>query len=268
MSATRRWVTIAAIAALVVLAASYFLAVKPEKAKVTDLNTQTAQQNSANSLLLTQISALQSEQKELPQQQLALQKFSTEVPDSAAEPTLIRQLTLASQRAGVELVSITPGTPTALSAAAPGSASTLGSAPVASASTLYEMTVSLAIVGSYANVEAFFNAVEHLPRAMLVTTFSICPEVTSGLGGGCAAPALPSNKVPLPSDVGATLSAAVFFSPPAGDTTATTSTTQTLTTPGGTVTGTTPATTSTAPAGSPPDVTGPSTTGAAAGQTS
>lgn len=266
MTATRRWVMIAAIAALVVLAAGYLLVVKPEKSKATDLNTQTEQQNSANSLLLTQISALQSEQKDLPQQQLALQKFTTEVPDSPAEPTLIRQLTLTAQHAGVELVSITPGAPTALSAAASAGTSTLTTTAATPAATLYQMTLALAVVGSYANVEAFFNGIEHMPRAMLVTTFSVCPEVSSGLGGGCSGAALPSNKVPLPSDVGVTLTASVFYAP-TDTTTAPPSTTQTLTTPGGT-TGTAPTTASTAPAGSPPDVTGPSTTGAAAGQTS
>jgi Tfp pilus assembly protein PilO len=258
MTPTRRWLVIGAVAALVVLAAGWLLVVKPQKSKVSDINTQTAQQNSTNALLLTQISSLQSEQKELPQQQLALQKFSTEVPDTAGEPTLIRQLTTAAQRSDVELVSIAPGTAAELtsSAAATSTTSTLGAA-APSAATLYDLPVSLSIIGSYANVESFFNAVEHLARATLITSFTICPEVSAGVGTGCTGPAEPTNKVAPPGSVGATLAADVFYSP-LDATTAPTSTTQTLT----------PATTATTPATGAPDVTGPSTTGAAAGTTS
>jgi Tfp pilus assembly protein PilO len=250
---------IGAVAAVVVLLAGWVLVVKPQKSKVSDLNDQTAQQNSANSLLLTQISSLQSEQKELPQQQLALQKFSTEVPDTPAEPTLIRQLTTAAQRSDVELVAITPGTATALAASGAASASTtstLGAAP-ATTSPLYELPVALSIIGSYANIESFFNSIEHLARATLITTFSVCPEVSAGVGTPCQGPAEPANKVAPPGSVGVAVSADVFYSP-IDVTTTSTSTTQTLTTP--TTAATTSATT--------PDVTGPSTTGAAAGTTS
>jgi Tfp pilus assembly protein PilO len=255
---TRRWLVIGVVTAVVVLLAGWVLVVKPQKSKVTDLNDQAASQVSANNLLLTQIAALQSEQKELPQQQLALQKFSTEVPDSTAEPTFVRQITMAAQRSDVELVSITPGAAAAVSAAAPTGSSTLGSSSPASSGTLYQLPVALSIIGSYANVESFFNAVEHLPRAMLVTSFTVCPEVSSGVGTSCQGPAEPANKVAPPGSVGVSLSASVFYTPPA-DTTTSTSTTQTLTTPSNTAA---------TPAAGAPDVTGPSTTGAAAGTTS
>jgi Tfp pilus assembly protein PilO len=243
-------VVFAALAAVVVLAAGWLLVVKPQKSKVTTLNNQTDAQNATNAQLLTQITALQSDQKALPQQQLALQKFSTEVPDTAAEPTLIRQLTTTAHQAGVDLISITPGTAAAVSASAPAATSTLGAAPAPSQS-LYQLTVSLAIVGSYANVESFFSAVEKLPRAMLVTAFTLCPEVNAGLGTGCTGPSEPSNKVAPPNSVGATLSTSVFFTPTT--TTASTSTTQTLTTPA-----TAPAV-GTTPAPSPSDTTGTTT---------
>ena len=76
MTMTRRWAIGTAIAAVVILAAGWFLLVKPQKAKVSDLHTQTASQEQQNQLLLTQISALQAEQKELPKQQQILQKFA------------------------------------------------------------------------------------------------------------------------------------------------------------------------------------------------
>jgi Tfp pilus assembly protein PilO len=259
MSPTRRWVVIGAVVAVLVLVVGWLLVVKPEQSKVSTINEQTTEQNSSNALLLTQISALQAEQKELPQQQLALQKFSTEVPDSTAEPTLVRQLTTAAQRSDVELVTISPGTPVPLTGAA--SATTLGAAPTA-AGTLYQLPVSLGIIGSYANVESFFNAIEHLARATIITGFTICPETSSGVGNACQGPAEPSNKVAPPGSVGVSVTAAVFYTPPAA-LTAPTTTDQTLTAPA-----TTPTTAATTPATGAPDVTGPSTTGAAAGATS
>jgi Tfp pilus assembly protein PilO len=258
MSITRRWVLLAAVAAVVVLAAGWLLLVKPQQSKVSKLHTETTQQNQANQLLLTQIAALQSEQKQLPQQQLALQKFSTEVPDSVSEPTLIRQLTTAAQHSGVELVSITPGAAAPLAAAAGSSTlaapapTTTGAAPAAS---LYQLPVSLAIVGSYANVEAFFSSLERLPRATLVTGFTVCPENTSFGAAACSPVTEPTNKVPPPGSVGATLSATVFYTPDV--TTATATSSQSLSQQ--------PA--STTAAGTTTGVTGPSTTGAAAGAT-
>jgi Tfp pilus assembly protein PilO len=253
----RRWLVIGVVAALVVLAAGWLLVVKPQKGKVSDLNAQAATQVSANNLLLTQISALQSEQKELPQQQLALQKFSTEIPDSSAEPTFVRQITTAAQRSDVELVSIGPGTAGPVTPTAAAGGSTLGATTPAASGTLYELPVALAIIGSYANVESFFNAVEHLPRAMLIANFTVCPEQAAGVGTACQGPAEPANKVAPPGSVGVSLSAFVFYTPPADTTT--TSTTQTLVAP---------STSAPTPAAGAPDVTGPSTTGAAAGTTS
>lgn len=214
MSASRRWVVLAAVAAVLVLAVGWLLVVKPQNSKVSDLHTQTDAANAQNAQLLTQISALQSEQSQLPQEQLALQKFSTEIPDSAAEPTLVRQFTSAARTAGVDLVSISPGTATAVTAAAPAATGqTLSTAP-ASTEALDQLPISLAVVGSYANVEAFFNVLEKLPRALIVTQFTVCPEGTSTIGSPCSAPGEPGNKVPPPNSVGASLSTTVFFTPP------------------------------------------------------
>jgi Tfp pilus assembly protein PilO len=262
MTPTRRWLVIGVVAAIVVLAAGWLLVVKPQKGKVSDLNAQAATQVSANDLLLTQISALQSEQKELPQQQLTLQKFSTEIPNSTAEPTFVRQITTAAQRSDVELVSIAPGTPAPVSATAATGSSTLSSAaPAAADGTLYQLPIQLGIIGSYANAESFFNALEHLPRATLVLTFTVCPEQSAGVGTPCQGVAEPTNKVAPPGSISVALSGAIFYTPPADETT-TSSTGQSLVAPA-----TTPAPVTT-PATGTPDVTGPSTTGAAAGTTS
>lgn len=197
MTQSRKWVIGTAIAVIVILAAGWFLLAKPEKQKVTDLNAQTTAQQQANSILLTQIAALQAQQKLLPQQQLILQKFSTEVPDTAAEPTLIRQLSSAANGANVDLGTITPGAATTLSTASTAGGQTLGSTAAAPAQ-LMSLPLSLAISGTYANIEAFFNSLERLPRALLVSAFSVSPGSVSTTGQNVLA---------------ASLTAAVFYAP-------------------------------------------------------
>jgi Tfp pilus assembly protein PilO len=222
MSDMRRWGVFTAIAVIVVLAAGWLLLVKPQKSKVTTLQTQTTAQLQQNQQLLTQISALQAEEKELPQQQQRLQKFSTQVPNDPAEPTLIRQFSTAAHGSGVNLSTISPGAPAAV--AAPAGAATLGAAPTASLS-LYELPLTISISGSYPNLESFFESLEKLPRAVLTTGFNI--GLNTGAAGGT-------------NELTATLNIDVFYTPVTPTATGTTTQPQTLT-PGATAT--TPATT-------------------------
>lgn len=194
MTRTVRWGVATAIACVVILAAGWFLLAKPQKGKIADLKAQTASQESANAVLLTQIRALQAEQKDLVQQQLVEQKFSTEIPDDAAEPTLIRQLSATAKGAGIDLTTITPGAPSALSVAAAAAPAT--ATATATGAGLYELPLSLSITGTYANIESFFAALEHLPRAIIVNSFSLAPS------GDTAQ-----------SPISTTLSTAVFFAP-------------------------------------------------------
>ncbi|MGN6474232.1 MAG: type 4a pilus biogenesis protein PilO [Mycobacteriales bacterium] len=200
MTATRRWVIGTAIAVVVILAAGYLLLVKPQKHKVSSLKDQASAQLQANQLLLTQISALQAEQKQLPQQQLVLQKFAAEIPDTASEPTLIRALTETAKGAGVDLSAITPGTPTQVSAAAtPGQS--LGAAPAGGGGPLYSLPLSLTVNGGYSNIESFFSGLEHLPRAFLVSSFNLGP------GGANAG----STTGAVANELTASISTAVFY---------------------------------------------------------
>jgi hypothetical protein len=106
---------------------------------------------------------------------------------------------------------------------------------------LVQLPIALGVTGSYANMESFFLSLEKLPRALLVTGWSLCPDGTSGgaasTGSGgvsCTPPATPANKTLPAGTVGGTLSAVVFYAPPAGTTAASTdgtTTTPSTTTP-------------------------------------
>ncbi|HVV75537.1 MAG TPA: hypothetical protein VHC43_05825 [Mycobacteriales bacterium] len=183
MTKTQKWVAATAIVCVVIVAAGWFLLAKPQKSKIASLHTQTQSQLSSNALLLTQVRALQAEQKELPQQQLIEQKFSSEIPDNAAEPTLIRQLSATAKAAGVDLTSFAPGAPTQVSVAAAPATQSLGAAAASPSAGLFSISLSMNVTGTYANIESWFNGLEHLPRALIVTTFSLAGSGSSGGSG-------------------------------------------------------------------------------------
>jgi Tfp pilus assembly protein PilO len=263
MTKMRQWSILTAVAVLVVFAAGWFLMVKPQQSKSSSLRSQAATQQQENQVLQTQIDALNAEQKNLPEQQRVLQKFNTQVPADAAEPTIIRQLSAAAAGAGVNLVSMTPGTvsqvasstpavvaspaPTASAAATAPAAGSTSLVPAATAGgTLIELPIAIGVTGTFPNMETFFLALEKLPRSLLVQSWSMCPDVTgnaaaastAGASATCTLPSTPTTTSLPTGSLGATLNGLVFYSPPAGSVVAPTTTTTTPTT--GTTASTTP----------------------------
>jgi Tfp pilus assembly protein PilO len=255
MTKTRQWTIFTVLAVVVVLLAGWLLLVKPQSAKTTSLRSQAATQQSNNALLQTKLASLLTEKHQLVNQQAALAKFRTQVPQNASEPAIIRQLSAAAAGANVDLIGITPGIPSLV--ATPGTAvgsSSLPAAPSASGQ-LVQLPVSIGITGTYPNVESFFQEIEKLPRAMLVTGWSLCPDPNvagAGAGVSCTLPPEPVGRTLPVNAIGGTLSAFVFYAPPTGvvvTPTVTSTTPATAPTPTGTPSATpTPTVASTAPA--------------------
>jgi Tfp pilus assembly protein PilO len=224
MTRARQWSVLTAVACLAVLAVGWFVLVKPQRTHAASLRSQAAQVDQDNQALQAQIAHLRAQAKDLSAQQRKLADIATKVPDSPALPSLIRQLSTASDSAGVNLVSLAPGQP-ALVQAPVGGATTAGTTPAAPAGTtpaattgaattgapaaggvvLASIPLQIQVQGSYFNLEQFFAAVEAMPRAMQVTQFSAAPVVpgTSTTNGPTVAP----------GTLNVTLTASVFMSP-------------------------------------------------------
>jgi Tfp pilus assembly protein PilO len=252
MTKTRQWTVFTAVAVLVVFAAGWFVLVKPQRSHAADLRGQAVTQQQANQILLSKIAALQAEEKTLPQKEAALQKFATQVPDNAAEPTLLRQLSAASNASNVDLVTIQPGSASLVTATAgtvPGSTSLSGTP--SDAGQLVELPVALTITGNYSDVESFFMTLEKLPRALLVGSWTLCGSsggsgASGSSGTSCAAVTSPTGAT-LPTDtLSGTLNADVFYSPPAGTNVSASTGSTTSTAPTATTSATPAPTTSTA----------------------
>src|SRR3954471_10072321 len=194
MNKTRQWSMLTAVACLAILAAGWFLVVKPQRSHAASLRTQTASVKTSNGQLQSQVNQLKQQQKDLPAQQKLLAQIATKIPDNPALPALIRQLSSAAEGAGVDLVSLSPGAPVVATATGTAAASPLASVPL-----------TVQVHGSYFNVVQFFSAVENLNRAMLVTGFSLAP----GADPAAAAPTSSTTS----NGLNASITAQVFESP-------------------------------------------------------
>lgn len=253
MSVTRKWSLLAALLALVVLAAGWFLLVSPKRSEAAGLREQTASQQDANARLVQQLEVLKAQQAELPQQRAKLAVMRTQIPDNPALPTLIRDLTAAGRTVGVSIDTMAPAVPVPLAAAQPlvpvatttdstGATTTTPAAPPAPA--LFQVPLTLDVTGSYFELEQFINKLESLKRSFLVSGFTLAPAAGGGSTDGSAEAGAPAR-----GDLTLALQGRVFLSPASTAPTVT----QPTTTPTPTVT-TTPGATVTPPATPTPAV--------------
>ncbi len=220
LTRTRQFSIGAAVVAVLILVAGWFLLVQPKRSDATDLRAQVDQQRTANTQLSQKIQMLRAQAKDLPAVQAKLSAFEAKIPDNPSLPALIRVLSATADDAGVDLVSIAPSEPGALtpstgsapspapspspssdpadgsassgSSSAAGGSSEAADAPTADGGTLAQIPVTVQVTGSYATVEQFFAGVEDMKRAMLVTGFTMAPggsgDSGSGSGSGDGAP--------------------------------------------------------------------------------
>lgn len=199
MTKSRQWVIGAAVLALLVLVAGWFLLVSPKRSTAAELKTETASQQSANQTLQMQIAQLKARVKDLPKEQALLAEIAGKLPSDPALPTLIRDLSKAADDADVTLVSLTPGqpalmqtTPTTAQPAATGAGGTSSAGapatPVVSVGQLASIPLTISVTGGFFQVEQFISNLEGLDRALMTTGVSMSPggsqatQASSGSG--------------------------------------------------------------------------------------
>jgi Tfp pilus assembly protein PilO len=202
MTETRKWALGTAVLVAALLIGSWFLLVSPKKAAAADLTTQTDAQIAANAQLETEISVLKAQSKNLPEMQAKLARLDTKIPSDPQLPTLIRQLSEAADRAGVDLVSLTPSAPAVVGV-------TPGTTVTDTAGTLNAITLGIVATGGYFELQQFFNEVENMPRALLVNKSDLTDTPTDG-----TAPTTTEGSADA-SVLSATITAQVFLVPPA-----------------------------------------------------
>jgi len=165
----RTWYIGAALAAILVLAAGWFLLISPQRGSADDLNAQADQQVATNKQLEAQIQALKAQYKDLPALQQQLAATRSRIPLTPNMPSLIRSLNANATTAGVTVVSFTPSNPAPRST----TVGSTGDEAINAPGQVLQYPVSLKVTGRFANVRLFLASLEQLKRSFLVTNIDI-----------------------------------------------------------------------------------------------
>jgi Tfp pilus assembly protein PilO len=202
MTEMRKWSLGAVAVVLVALLAGWFLLISPKRSEAADLQAKTQTQLDANAQLQNQITLLKQQAKDLPEKQAQLAALDTKIPAEASLPGLIRQLTTAAQKSGVELTEITPSVPAPLV-----TTPTDTTVVVPATTNLLAINLSLSATGGYFELQQFFSQLERMDRALLVTGATVA-EQEDTTSGDTTATTTSTGPTPLV----ATITSQVFVS--------------------------------------------------------
>ena len=195
MTETRKWTVGAAVVAVAILVAGWFLLISPKRAEVSDLEAQTAAQEATNSQTQTQLAVLKQQNKDLPEKQAELAALRTKIPLTSALPTYIPEMEDIGNKAGVDFVAMTPAPAVNLGASAETAEQSLTPGSLAA------VNVEMIVTGGYFEITRFVNELEGAQRYTLVAGFTLSDDVAdTGAKEG---------------DLTATISARVFLAPEA-----------------------------------------------------
>ena len=207
MTATRKWSALAVLLVAAVFAASWFLLIAPKRSDAAAFRSQAVEQDAANERLVQQLEVLKAQAADLPKQEAFLAQIRRQLPDNPALPALIRNLTTAANKSGVDLTSLAPALPVAVVApvvAVPTAAATTTAPPAGDAGTapgpvvatapaapvLYAVPITVKTTGSYFETEQFINKLEGLKRSFLVSGFTLTTSQATGSDGSALTGAL------------------------------------------------------------------------------
>jgi Tfp pilus assembly protein PilO len=221
MTRIQQWMAGTVVAVLVIVAAGWFVAISPQKHKVSNFNSQSGAQEQTNSGLRTKLSVLTAQMQAVPTEQAEVAAITQKIPNDPAMPAYVRALTVIAQQTGVELVSIAPGAPAAVTVAVaavaaapaasagatPSAAPSAAAAPAVPAVSLQSISVQLAVQGGYFQIQQFTAALQKLPRTTVLSSVALAPA-------GALKKVTQPSSAPTPAawkSLGATITASVFM---------------------------------------------------------
>jgi Tfp pilus assembly protein PilO len=203
MTRIQQWLAGTVIAVLAIVAAGWFVAIAPQKHKASSLTSQASQQEQSNDGLRNRLTALTAQMSAVPAEEASVAAIAAKIPADPELPSYVRALSTIASQTGVELVSIAPGVPTAVVAAAATVAPTpaasasasASAAPVAAApapASLQAISIGVDVQGGYFQIQQFTAALQRLARSTVVTSLSIAPgspiKTVASASGGTASP--------------------------------------------------------------------------------
>jgi Tfp pilus assembly protein PilO len=163
MTRTRAWTFGAAVVAVLIIIAAWFLAISPQRSEAADLRDQAAAQQQANEQMRLKTKQLQAQFASLPERQAQLAEIRQQMPDNPSLPALIRDLSSNAKAADVTLVSVSPGDPV------PGLPTVGAAAADASTAQLLSIPTQIEASGTYAQLTLFLQKLQtEMRRAYLI----------------------------------------------------------------------------------------------------
>jgi Tfp pilus assembly protein PilO len=162
----RRYV-LTAVAAVLIVAVFFLFLLSPKLKDISEVRDQIEQAQDENQTLRNRLRQLQTAQRDEPTTRARLAVFDRLLPPTPELPTLIRQLQTAAAASGIDLRSIAPSPPGALT----------GRTGVQVA------TVTIQVVGGFFRLQSLLTRLEELQRVVEVTSIAIAPQTdeVSGL---------------------------------------------------------------------------------------
>lgn len=188
----RTWALGAAVAAVLLALASWFLVLAPQRAEASGLQEQAAGVRETNAALSAQVEQLRLQYARLPEAAAELAALQAALPPQLALAELTRDLDATALSTGITVMSVTAALPKPVAAApgtdpaAPAPASTDPAAPVPAqgAAGVVQSEVAIQVVGSLPGCQAFLRTLQASERNYLVTGLSITAETGSEADAG------------------------------------------------------------------------------------
>lgn len=176
MTKSRAWSLGATLLAALMLIASWFLLISPQRSEAASLRDQATQQQQLNDQIKLKTQELKAQFTSLPARQAQLAEIKQEMPENPALPSLVRDLSTYATDAGVVLVSVAPAAPQPLGPGATTTAAAAQTAPI------QQIQTNVVVTGSYAQLTLYLQKLQStMRRAILVENLQLAKASGDGV---------------------------------------------------------------------------------------
>ncbi|MFI7588893.1 type 4a pilus biogenesis protein PilO [Spongisporangium articulatum] len=201
---TQRWWAATAVAGVLILAATWFLLVDPSRTKASDLRMQAEAAQNDVQVQQTKVAQLKSQFADLAKKKAQLSTIRSQMPSSAQMPQLVKDVSGYASSSGVQLLGLTPGTPTVSTATGGTAASASTSQPV-----LVEIPLSLQTNGDFFESSLFLKSLQTtMTRSFFVSGIQLAAGASSG--SGTPDPTAADTADPTATNISMTLTGKVY----------------------------------------------------------
>ncbi len=207
------WIGGTVFVALIIMVATYFLAVAPALATASDTRAEATSTQQSNDLLRLKITKLAADFAKLPEYKAELAAIRVQIPTNADLSGYLRQLDATAVARSVKLTAVGPSraqtvvpavpaaaavpapvtAPIAEASAAPAAPTVAAAAPAANAGPVGFAAIpfTMTVVGTYDNTLAFVSDLQNAtPRLFLVTALTGTSQPKADASGGRPATAI------------------------------------------------------------------------------